>query len=99
MSADAYITSAGNPNTSTGVPTFHGPAFPCKECARLRSELGDAAIELVRLRAEVIQLRHELRRSQVRESGLAGAVTAAADLGRVRVEVVREMCKGGSGDE
>ena len=72
----------------------------CEQCRRHAEEMATAAVELVQLRAEVLTLRHENRRLKAQGAALSGSVCdAAAELGRVRLEMVREMTKGTCGHE
>jgi hypothetical protein len=71
----------------------------CPGCRRLSEEMAAAAVEIVRLRVQVQQLGHELRRYQVRESGISGAMLESAEMRRERVGVVRAMCDQRIGDE
>ena len=70
----------------------------------LTQEFGKAAVELVRLRCEVLQLQHENRRLKVQLVHARRMVESesSSDAAAYRLawsEVVREACKGGRDDD
>ncbi len=73
--------------------------YRCEQCRRFEQEMATAAIELVQLRARLLQSEREIRHLKVRQSALADSVCDAAEVRRVRSEMVREMTKGTCGHE